>query len=77
MKRCKHQNGELFEWVEAYHTRDVIDGEVTQDGVNDLGNIQGYTYCCRDCGKAFSYQPPPRQKWLQKIHGQLGGKAER
>lgn len=73
MKRCHHQNGELIELIEAAHVRDVVQNKLSQVGTNEIGNICGYEYHCRDCGKYFKYQNYNSIKlaWLRKIHEQL------
>lgn len=70
--RCKHQNGTLFEWVEAAHTRLVRDGTMEEDGYNELGNITSYEYQCDECGRHWKYPATPaRPVWLRRIHEQL------
>ena len=70
MTRCKHENGELIEFVIVAHTWDAIDGKL--DGMNpDVGDIQGYEYKCNDCGRHWRYECFPKQQWLQRIHNQI------
>lgn len=71
MKRCKHQTGYLVEIMSATHTRDVINGVMNEIGHNEVENIRGYLYHCVLCGREFSYDARPHQKWLQVIHDQL------
>lgn len=69
--RCNHQNGTLVEVCPALHFRDVYDGVMEEEGVNELDPITGYRYRCRDCGKQWKFVASPRQQWLRKIYDQL------
>ena len=52
---CKHRNGLLHEWMLATHERVVEDGEMEDEGANEMGLITHYTYRCRDCGKKYRF----------------------
>jgi len=72
-KKCKHQNGTLTEYMVATHAREVSNGTMDEIGYNDIGNITGYEYYCRDCKRRFRFTASVtiKQKWLKKIHDQL------
>lgn len=72
--RCKHKNGMLYEWVEAAHTRRVIDGVMESKGVNELGQILYYEYRCAGCKKRWRYVALNGHRlpqWLRSMHMQL------
>ena len=69
-KRCKHQNGRLIEISEATHDRDVTNGVLADDGLNDIGNIIRYEYQCRDCKKFWV--APTATSFKQKFINQIG-----
>ena len=66
MAKCKHLNGDLIEVSDATHTRDVVNGAVAPDGYNNIQNITGYVFVCRDCGKRYEYRWRKSPKWLQR-----------
>jgi hypothetical protein len=71
--KCKHLNGELYELMQAAHIRDVENGGLAEIGYNEMGDITGYEYHCKDCDKRFKYPSglDKLPKWLRKIHEQL------
>lgn len=72
MSRCKHLNGLWHEWSRIVHTRTVEQGVLSPEGTNEIGNIAGYIYECKDCGGRWEYPSSVGQpKWLQRIHEQL------
>lgn len=75
---CKHLKGELLEFVDAAHLYDVKGGKLIQICHQEVGNIRHYEYHCSDCNRVFRYQSglSIRQKWLKKIHEQLGVEVE-
>ena len=71
MKRCKHKNGVLLEFINANHAFIIMDGKQEGHLYKEIGDIQGYEYQCDDCKRSWKYGAWPKLKWLQKIHNQL------
>jgi len=71
MKRCKHENGVLLEFIDANHAFIIENGKLEDRTYQEIGNIRGYEYQCDSCGKSWRYGTWPRLKWLQRIHNQL------
>lgn len=57
---CKHLNGTLVEVMRATHARDVVDGVLEPEGLNDIGDITDYQFNCTDCGRSFRRVAAPR-----------------
>ena len=65
---CKHRNGFLIEHMEATHERQIIDGVMENEGNNEVGNIEGYSFICIECKKRIKYK---KQKWIKKYIDRL------
>ena len=70
--KCKHQDGEFIEFVNAEHSRLVEQGRLVEDGfANNPRDITGYLYICALCKNRWYYKSPKQKrlaKWLEHLH---------
>ncbi len=57
-KKCKHQNGEFLENSIFFNSRDIKNGIIESEGINNQGDIIGYSYTCNECGKIWKAKVP-------------------
>jgi hypothetical protein len=71
MPKCKHQNGELLEILQAAHSYELKAGTLDNNSYMGIGDILGYEFFCVDCAKTWKFKYAPRPKWLKAVFNQL------
>lgn len=74
MKRCKHLNTQLVEYMGTDLIWDFGNGERTDEGTQQVSNVSyGGSVECFDCGRVYSYGRKRIQhpKWVERMLEQL------
>jgi hypothetical protein len=65
--RCKHHNGKLTEITEYVETVTFADAKPTDKTWVEYDAIQGYSFCCYDCGRVWTVKKVAKKPaWLAR-----------